>query len=42
VELALIELRPPCGIDELWVLDHFAHYGEKTSLAEAFTDAKYP
>lgn len=26
----------------MWVLDHFAHHGTRTALAEAFTDAKYP
>ena len=42
MEPALIKLRPPRGIDELWVLDHFGRYGAKTALARAFTDAKYP
>lgn len=42
MEPTLIKLRPPRGIDELWVLDHFARDGQKTRLAEAFTDAKYP
>ena len=34
-------LRPPCGIEEMWVLEHYAQFGAKTRLAELFTDAKY-
>ena len=41
MEPALIKLRPPCGVDELWVLDHFANFAGKTTIGDLFTEVKY-
>jgi len=41
MEPALIKLRPPCGVNELWVLDHFANFVGKTTIGDLFTEVKY-